>query len=91
MGEPLKILVTYLGLGAFPLLVVLVAYARSRYYQDTLKGSEGLAAVQERLARHGEWREVYFTYLRQSLAWVDGKLGPSSWSAESYDLTLRLA
>jgi hypothetical protein len=73
------------------LLPLALAYGRYRYYQDVLKTGGGLAGVRERLAAHGGWRAAYFTHLHRALAWVDKGLGPSPWSAESYDFTLILA
>ncbi len=62
-----------------------------KYYQDVLKSPLGLADVRERLTAHGGWRKAYFGHLRRALAWVDKGLGPSAWSADSYDFTLKMA
>ena len=62
-----------------------------KYYQDVLKTGGGLAGVRERLAAHGGWRKAYFGHLRRALAWVDKGLGPSAWSADSYEFTLTMA
>ena len=56
-----------------------------------MKSPLGLAGVRERLAAHGGWRKAYFGHLRRALAWVDKGLGPSAWSADSYEFTLTMA
>lgn len=89
VGDLLPILGPYLGV--IPSVICVLTGLIFYYYMQTLQGSEGLAGVRERLAHHGEWREAYFAYLRQSLAWVDGKLGASPWGADSYEFTLRMA
>ena len=77
----------YLGLDPLAVGILLVLplgliYWRFRYYQDVLKTPGGLAGTRESLAVQGSWRETYFGELRRALAWVDGKLGDSSWSAD---------
>jgi hypothetical protein len=95
IGVFLKDVGTYLGMPAEAVAVLLfliaIGYWRYGYHRDTLKGLGGRADVRERLEKHGSWREAYFGGLRRGLAWVDGKLGTSAWSAESYDFALRMA
>ena len=70
------------AVGVLLILPLALMYFRFRYHQDVLKSPRGLAGVRERLALHGDWRFAYFGRLRRTLSWVDGKLGPSAWSAD---------
>lgn len=99
MGEiyrALEALAKYLGadpiaVGILLVLPLALMYFRFKYHQDVLKSPRGLAGVRERLATHGDWRSAYFGRLRRALAWVDCQLGPSLWSADSYEFTLSMA
>jgi hypothetical protein len=85
----------YLGLDPAATLILLVLplgllYWRFRYNKDALLGSRSLARVRESLEVR-DWRSAYFGRLQRVLGWVDGKLGQSAWSADSYEFTLTMA
>ena len=89
----IKFIAEYIGVnvGAGLALILFLLYRRFIYYKEALGGTGGHAAIKGRLARHGNLRAVYFTRLRRTLDWVDGKLGSNPWNARSYEFALNLA
>jgi hypothetical protein len=78
------------AVGILLLLPLGILHTRYRYNKDVLAGSRSLPRLRASLEAR-DWRSAYFGMLQRRLSWVDGKLGQSAWSADSYEFTLTMA